>query len=337
MKSYMERKVSAWAAQAQNANDSDAIKETNLKIHFLANHLYAEYEPTLMGMFPAFIDRMDNWLQCVSSEDEQLSMFQLVPQIFYVGKDELNTLYRVAYNTHVTRWVINDIGLKFEDGDIDKKLNDAMIDTWFCPITDSLRINAFYHLNNVPGRYNHRPDWKSLHRFGCPQRIIDYIQSKNVKRIVLLEDFIGSGSQAKPVMDLLSTLELLNLSIPVLVCPILVCPAGLDFLRKNSKYKNIAFSPVIELSEANFIPENAGTTEDELCKKVRKLAIDSYEIVSGVKDTKLNREQPPYGPFGFGDLGALVVMNNNTPDNVLPLIHHSYVTWQALFPRHCRV
>ena len=48
----------------------------------------------------------------------------------------------------------------------------------------------------------------------------------------------------------------------------------------------------------------------------------------------------PYSPFGFphhAPTGGMVVMQGNTPDNSLPLIHWRSSKWCPIFPRHSRV
>jgi hypothetical protein len=68
--------------------------------------------------------------------------------------------------------------------------------TWFCPITDSFKINEFVHINNINNSINYRPDWQSLVELGDTTKVANLILKNNIERIVLLEDFIATGSQA---------------------------------------------------------------------------------------------------------------------------------------------
>ena len=65
-----------------------------------------------------------------------------------------------------------------------------------------MRINAFYHLNNISGT-SYRPDWLSLAKFGDRKAIADFLAAGGIERIVLLEDFVGSGDfvgRSSPVL-----------------------------------------------------------------------------------------------------------------------------------------
>jgi hypothetical protein len=214
---------------------------------------------------------------------------------------------------------------------LSSKVSDGLSHTWFCPLTDSMRINAFYHLNHISG-CNHRPDWLSLAVLADPVKVDAFLRGKKIERIVLLEDFVGNGSQIEPAVAFAGSLVS---RLPTLVLPLVICPAGVESARRwESTYTNIRVRPVLELRRIDFLTRTPQPNEPTDHTDFRLLAIDSFPKLLGGQTAA---EAKIYGPFGFDDTGGLVVLATNCPDNTLPLVHHASDTWKALFPRASRI
>jgi hypothetical protein len=92
---------------------------------------------------------------------------------------------------------------------------------------------------------------------------------------------------------------------------------------------------LLQIEEIGFIQKGQVAGEDALFTATRELINRIHLTVSnGVVPNPFIK---PYGPFGFADTGALVVMHSNCPDNTVPIIHHSSDTWDPLFPRSSRI
>lgn len=324
--SIFER-VTRWAME----NDGHRLYEIFNQIEYHADRRYYEYHPTV-GPHPDFRLRLRDWLNSATEEAAQKALFEFVPHVFFVGSSDFNTLYRSAFNGAITRWVIDLLNLSILDPGLDKKLAKAIEGTWFCPVTDSMQIAAFYHINNISGR-NERPDWHSLGLFGDSKKIEEFMQSRRINRIVLLEDFVGSGSQmCRAVAFALS----LKLKPPILLVPLIVCPAGFRTGQQIArKHAQVTFEPVLALDAECSIQEIPIPGEESLFPRIRDLARRLYgKVTDGLQP---DPHQKPYGPFGFAGTGALTVMYSNCPDNTLPLIHNKSHTWSPLFPRSTRI
>jgi len=323
----IESKVNKWVQNGENK-----YGDINRKIIHLNHWLFSDYEPSL-GPGPDFVTRLSKWLDNVDEEEEQKLLFELVPHIFYIGREELNVLYREAYHTVFAKWLIDNVNAKFSDSNVLQTLNDEIASTWFCPLTDSLRINQFYHINDIPGKHDHRPDWRSLRTFGDIKLISDYIEKNKIKRIVLLEDFIGNGGQVSKAVSFVAE-KFPNL--PILIIPLIICPAGMSQARAfTAAHNNIQISPVVSVSEDYFIHEIETQIESDFFKKIHALAESSYSRVAN--STTIDDNIDPYGPFGWRRTGGIIVMHTNTPNNTLPLIHNKSQTWNPLFKRHKRI
>lgn len=307
--------------------DGAEIQSVNEHVEHLAEELYVEYEPT-KGPYPDFWQRLESWLDNVS-EMEQKVLFKSLKHLFFIGDRELDNLYRVAYNEAVPMWLMDILGLRLDDTNLSSRLVDGLRSTWFCPLTDSMRINAFYHLNHVSG-FNHRPDWSSLCELGSDAKIDKYMTDEGIERIVLLEDFVGSGSQIEDAVRYAASLPG---GRPVLVVPLVLCPIGIPLLDSMvTTYSNLKYKAILTLHRFDFLGSAPVTNEPSLYASLRTIATTAYNQIQ-----KSGPHNQLYGPFGFADTGGLVVLSTNCPDNALPYLHFNCATWNALFPRASRL
>jgi len=300
-------------------------------IQYLDQRLFSEYTPT-QGPHITFQQRLSAWLSDAPNDKSRQTMFQLVSHLFFIGREAYISLYREAYRSPITRWIIDSADIDLCDPVINTKIAQAMNETWFCPISDSMQISEFYHANRISG-VHFRPVWLSLAKFGDRAKLTSYTQKK-FKRVVLLEDFVAAGGQMQPALNLAAELPK---DIEFLLVPLVICPKGADsiedFVKRNPA--NFTFSPVLRLPPRAFVAETPVDGESPFFEAVRQLVQDIYLQVSGGKPPDDNTK--PYGPFGWKRTGALVVMYTNTPDNTLPIIHWTSNTWRSpLFPRSSR-
>jgi len=305
------------------------------QIHYLADKRFHEYQPTF-GAHPGFMIRLRDWLNNLRSEGDQKLLLRLVPNLFFLNSTDFWALYRAIFRDQILRWLIECEGIQFPDPDLRSKLSRSIQETWFCAISDSMEIATFYHVNNLEG-VDLRPDWRTLNTLGDPVRIAEYMTTKGLKKIVLLEDFVGSGTQMEKAVKFAAGLP--NIP-PVLLAPLIIAPAGYSVaIRLCSDFANLNVSPAIKLEKEAFVCEVPANGESSLMPLLRELLNRCYLQVSG--GIHPNPKIKPYGPYGFGRdnprLGALLIMHSNCPDNTIPIVHHSSKSWKPLFPRSSRV
>ena len=310
------------------------IQEVNDHVTHMADRLYSEYEPT-RGPHPDFWQRIEKWLNNLEEESRQQYLFRLLPHVFFVGPREFESLYRGAFNHQVATWLIDQLGISLNELNAGGLLKEAAKETWFCPITDSMRINSFYHLNHIEGR-DYRPDWRSLYKFGSIDKLSSYISQSGIKRIVLLEDFVGNGSQIKKSVEWAASQ--LPGKIPLLIVPLLLCPCGLPFVEEiQQKYPHVRVSPCILLPDSTFIEETASDGESPVFTEIRQICTQAAEQMKEGLDAEQLRRVDRYIPFGWDKTGALIVLYTNCPNNTLPIMFHGSPRWKPLFPRSARV
>ena len=307
------RLVDPWVMDA----DSDDLIQLRDHLVWLQKELFDEYEP---NRYESFDDRVSAWLQNVPDGDDRKSLFRLLEHLFFVGKQQFDSLCRAAYGSQATRWLIDHTGFDLADPNLSLRIDTEMQNTWFCPITDSMRINSFLKLNGHPG-HDYRPEWRSLRMFGDPGKIQEYVRVNRVARLVLLEDFVGSGQQMEDVVPWAANVLP---QLPILVIPLVCCPEGVKTGAKIcAAHGNVIFSPTLTLRPELFLVGTAQQGEPEVFTRVRDIILR----VSG----RLDGWQRQL--FGFEATGALVALYSNCPDNTLPIIHHRGADWEPLFSR----
>lgn len=330
MKDTISDKICRWA---NNPADSTLYDSIDRHIEFKSKKSYNLYDPVPNG--PDFFHRLTSWVNNVDDDDMQKELFKIVPEIYYLGINEFNSLYTAAYNEHILHWLISKNNIKF-DNNINFYINDCVESTIFCSATDSFDIAKFHHRNHINGkkiRYNMRQLLKS----GGIRNFVDELRSKSIKHIVVLEDFVGSGSQIlnidKTGGDNLGLIDFLNDisdDFSSLFCPLVICPKGKENITEAiGQNDNITLSSVLEMPDDMFVKSEAIIRDDEsIYSKI-------YEIVCKV-DPYVGSE---YGPLGYRDTGSLIVMHTNCPDNTISLIHteNEMTGWKALFPRSSRI
>jgi hypothetical protein len=334
MEALLDQKLNRWCRDLPEGPELENILTL---VNHLEKQLYSQFAPS-SGPRTRFWQRMADWLSHLPKESDQKKLFQLVPHLFFVGYQEFQALYRSAFNGPIARWLVEQTGIRFDSPGFEQVLRTAIGTTWFCPITDSMDINAFYNTNRISGR-NIRFLWHSVGKLGDLAKVNAFICDSGIQRIVLLEDLVCTGTQFEQAV--INAASLAG-SPPVMVVPLILCPCGWNRIRSlEARFPQVKFEPVLILEESDFIKPKPAPGEAPLFAEIRKLAVDNYiRLVPNCKQLErrgLLKSQKPYGPFGFGESGGLIVLYRNCPANTLPLIHHAAADWSPLFPRNARV
>ena len=316
MSNKLEKMISDWLFSDVEGN----LLTIYESLDFFSRKLYDDYEPS---QFTRFLDRLYLWLTNVEDDIDRKVLFQLLSRLFFVGRREFEALCRAAYHGDISRWTIDHVGIDITSPDAVDHLEKENATTWFCPITDSMRINAFLKVNSLAG-HKFQPDWASLAKFGDAKKIREYVNSNGIKRLVLLEDFVGTGTQMRSAVRYAAQ----NLyELPVLCCPLILCPRGMDVaIELEEVHQNLSIRPVLTLPESSFVKPAPQPDEEAIYALVRNLTL---KVASRFSDECQGDEA-----FGFNETGALVVMYSNCPNNTLPIVHNNNSeAWRPLFPR----
>jgi hypothetical protein len=309
-----------WAMRDWDA-DSEIFMD-QAAVQYLGKKVYDDYEPS---QFDNFEDRLDRWLHNMDDDEDRLTLFKLLSRLFFIGRPEFESLCRAAFHGPVSRWLVDECAIDIADPAGMEKLNGGIERTWFCPITDSMRINSFLKVNKLIGK-SHRPDWRSLRKFGDPASVLAYIKANEIDRIVLLEDFVGSGTQMKSAVKFAAEL---SKDLRTLACPLVTCPDGdVTGFELQRTYENVTYEPVMRVAPGMLIKADPQPDEPELYQQVRSLV---SRVHARLGPTDRDDESKRF--HGFRGTGAVISMYSNCPNNSLPIIYDETPEWRPLFPR----
>lgn len=331
----VEALVAKWTAASGSDSELAATKSL---LEFLSQELYGDYEP--YAEWPMFWERLGAWIQNVLEEADQQALFRMVPWLLFFGKEEMKTMYRAAFAGPITRWVIEKAPLPIGSPDLAVKFEAAIAQTWFGSMA-GMDIGSFMRLNGI-SEQSLRPEFRVLSHLGDPNKIREHLRKPSefrphgYQRIVVVEDVVGSGRQMRDAVPILEELR----EFEVLLCPIIVAKAGCEAGEKIANpnpnpTSHITFAPHFRIPDAATLgPEPASDDEPTEFGAIRDLVTRTWDRL---------KQAPSYDlPFGFGNLGLLVLTYLNCPNNVPPLFHRmteatdSSSGWFPLFPRVVR-
>ena len=317
--------VEEWTSSSESNQHLGTIRDL---IRFLTVEVYEQYKPH--GDKLPMWDRLTRWIANVSSERDQQTLVEMVVWLLFVGSDEMDSMYRAALHGPITRWLIDQAGLDITSPDLPLQLKAEVKRTFFGSMAGA-NVDDFVRINGIGGQ-SMRPNFRLLAKVGAIKKLQSQLKQGNYKRIVAIEDIVGTGSQMWEAAEFLVKVT----SKPVLLCPLLIAPAGVELWKNDIQTlgKNLFFEPL------NVIPKNAmvpmlkrSRTEPELLIRLRNLVTKTWPKVQG---SNPNPALYSNNGFGCGELGLLVLTFLNCPDNALPLIHNDSDQWDSLFPRTSR-
>jgi hypothetical protein len=292
---------------------------------YLAEKLYSRYEITLNQ--ETFGTILEDWVSSVVAEEHKQFMLLLLRQLQFVHQEALLSLCRSAYNINIWRWLVDHTGLDLFDPLLPQQLIAMERGTLFCAATDSMPLDKFIRVNQM-SNVRDRPCLIQHNRSNTLDGFMANCSARGFRYIVVLDDFVGSGSQTYPILKALTE------GLPhckVLFVPLQICPLGLDTLQKIA---NLEVSPVAAIPDSQIIRSTEINGPDYLRQQLCKLLEETFTYVS-------SGGAPCSNPYGFGCInpnqspfsGVFMVQAHNCPDNAPCMIYHRSLLWQSLFYR----
>lgn len=309
--------IGEWALAS---GKSDALRNNENLIRFLGEWLFAEYQP-----YPEkadFWDQLYLWLDqieaCPTRDVDQRAMFDFIPHLLFAGQRDLTAMYRAAYDGPIRRWLIDQGDLQLDDPDLQQQIGHLRTDTWFGSLA-GMDISGFCRVNRIIGQ-SYRPEFRFIAEFCDIDALKEWLVAEGYKRIVVVEDMVGTGTQFCETLPALAGVGGKE-PIPVLFVPLFIPIQGIELIRtmlQEKPYRHITCTPICVLPQAAMIQ--------------RQQTLGEHDSVARFRDV-IHRHGG--GSFGFGDeYGTLVLSHMNCPDNVPGIIHSPPQV--AIFPRATR-
>ena len=304
-----------------SARSSQSLGETVKEIRFHAEYRFWQFTPCYGDDFE---HRLLAWLNNPSlTVEDKVELLRLLPDVAFIDRDDMMSLYRSAFCDNVRRWVMDQEGLDFRlsESRLRRRLDEAVSKTWICPLTDSLDISQFHHANNL-STHSQRPQWRTLQHFGSVRKIRAYVRSLGIRRLVLVEDVVGSGAQSSTVLR--SVVRELVPGLPVLFVPLVTSHTGLRRAAAVlAEHRVGKVDPVVVVPRIVHVQSTVTPYEPDFVAKARSI---------------VERTRGQFGRrrFGYGGVGSLVVLYTNCPNTTLPMIWSVRKGWRPIFPRVSR-
>jgi hypothetical protein len=273
-----------------------------------------------------FVARLYRWVNNVRDERHRKTMLRSLAHLLFVDRRQMTALARDAYRRVITQWLIK--GTKPDDiclaPDYERRVRSLLSKNWLFSITDSFSFPEFIRANSLTGLP------KALILGENPtdarERLPSRLNSRN--GAVVLEDFVGTGNQARGVLAVIQ--ERAAPTWPIIFVPLLILESGYKNLRNDKRLSNVTVEPVAVISDLECLSPAPQAGEPAAFVPLRSLTrLTAGRVLAALAP---GDEVPPT-PFGYGESGALAVTFHNAPNNTLPLLHHRAPTWDPLFRR----
>jgi hypothetical protein len=276
------------------------------------------------------------WLENVKTIDEKFLLLNSLSFFSFFNRDQCNALYLEALHGPILRWLIEITNLDILDENIDEKLSENIGPTFISAATDSTDISTMRHLCGLQIR--HTKIWNSYINKddnegqrnekieSCKKDLHDW----EYKQIIVLEDFVGSGTQSKEVIDFLGNLQ----DWKILFIPLIICPQGDMAITEHlriKKYDHISYEPISKLPWELILTDDRPLESKSPPQLLADLKEYARKIHTRVTGTDISGST---GYLGYKDTGSLFAKYTNCPDNTLTLYHEKENKhWNPLFPR----
>lgn len=317
------------AKWCQDTNlDHLGLQELKRDIEFLEHVLYNDYHPTSAGRHLDFGGRLSAWIGNLDDETDQQTLLTIFRYLLFISRDNFEAAHRTAFSKNVIQWLFELNRPNIFNGTAENVLRECLRRTKYTEITGSFRLEEFIRINDLNDnlRYTwlqHVVDWD---RNNFRLNHLNFGSAEPKQYLVMFEDFVGSGSQMSEVLDL----AVLIPDVEILLCPLFICPTGHILAEQYAAdYAHLTYSPLLELASDYLISPVTIINEPTEFVAIRELINRVQPRVAGGRQD--------FGPFGFGEIGALVVKHDNCPDNTIPAIHKlTPEEWNPLFYRVSR-
>lgn len=289
--------------------------------------------------------KVDNWLNNFSKTEEKLMALYLLSEFMYFGDSQmrilLKTLFRDLFKYPIIKAIRESNGNTLEKSVIESAFNDELKKTRFIGVGNPSESGA--HLLYFFRQENNLSKNNFIHSFE-----IDLSVNQNIKRLVFLDDFCGSGSQVSTNEDLTRFIDYLRtnrIGIEINYLMLVGTETGIDKIEKtrnfnnvnavmrldnsfrvfdkNSRYFNNVDVPLI-MDEVKIFAQTYGyPLIEQLCKNEGVSSVDLHACASS-------------NSLGYSDCQLLLGFHHNTPDNTLPIIWYDEkdYPWTPIFKRY---
>jgi len=293
----------------------------------------------------------DEWLSNFHDTDvdllekEKINMLYLLSKFMFFGNDELRQLLLSLYRDIFKYPIIAKIRKSNNDTTnsvlIDSEFNKELQKTRFIGVGNSSEsgVHLLYPFRQESGlSKNFFIDTKDI--FSVERHtVVSHTGSKrqtrkitfsnsHIKRYIFIDDFCGSGTQAKEYLSKIRRIKKYDPTIRIEYLMLFATEHGIRELNKLGIFDNFEAVFTLDDSFKVFSPDSRyfKTTPN---KEIEKSFSETTSL-------KYGNNLFPYYPLGYKDCQLLIGFSHNTPDNSLPIFWSAEGGWKPIFLRHVK-
>lgn len=279
-------------------------------------------------------DQYHLWLENFEEEERVYSMF-LLSKFMYFDNENIRELMQRVYEDMYRRPIIYQIRIKNDftrdEGVIEAEFKKELARTRFLcignPSESSAHLLYFFRQENRLERdlfinahqlYTHTREGDSI----IAETVVD-----DIDRIVVLDDFCGSGSQATDFDgEFVVHLKKTKPEIIIDYFALFAIEKGLDKIRKlHYNTANAVF--IMDETYKCFSEDSRFFSDKEGDIKANcKIICNKY-----------GRKLEPRNPLGYKNGQMLLGFHHNTPNNSLPVFWSEKIMWNPIFKRFIKL
>lgn len=319
--------------------NNEAIKmlepRDNNRFDVLEQKIKALHKVAWRDKWEAKSDQYRKWLENFKEGEEQLNAMFLLSKFMYFGNDTIRELMVRVYQDLYKRPIISEIRKK-NNNTTDTALINSLFESiqektrFLCvgnPSESSAHLLYFFRQENLLKRDLFISPHELFVHIKEGGMIHAEIVTKGIERIVLLDDFCGSGKQAKSFND--EFVQFLKEEAP----QIHVSYFALFAIEKGlSSVENLSFDKVKAIftldSSYKCFSENSRFFVDEE---------DEFKANCKQMCMKYGRKLCSSMPLGYRSCQMLLGFHHNTPNNTLPIFYIEKNGWSPMFKRYAKI
>lgn len=318
----------------------------------LKTKIHAYYQTIWKEKWVDGIDQAEEWLDNFTNaeleelEKERVNMLYLLSKFMYFGNVELRqlliSLYRDLFKYPIIFAIRRGQGDTTDIDFINEEFNKELDTTRFlgvgnpsesgvhmlyyfrqeCKLSKEFFINTsdIFKTTKITEELSDKTE-----RIFLKSEITD----KNIKRYVFIDDFCGSGSQAKDYLqNLVENIKFEDKDIEVNYLMLFGTEFGVSEVRKLNVFNKVEAVFTIDETFKTFSNDSRyfKNLPDEIIDK------DFSKLTALKYGTSLFSP-----PLGYGNCELLLGMYHNTPDNSLPIFWSEQNEWQPIFKRYNKI
>lgn len=287
--------------------------------------------------------KVDRWLsnfkgECADLQAEHRHAMHLLAQLIFFGKREIDECLRVLFEEHITYPFVqqNKSLLPTVDGMNKAFQHHLRSSTRFVGVGNPAEsgtsfLYRFRQANGLPLMIFSTPcdAVEIASDEATPSKLTVSLDPPELKHLIFLDDFCGSGTQApRRLKKLVNALRSHHKSVRVSYFLLFSTQAGLETLRGTNLFDEVCPVMIFDNDYKAFCANSHHyrAALPNLDQAVARQMMQHYgrKLVDN-----------PLDALGFGDCQLLVSFEHNTPNNTLPVIwaENSEIPWHAVFPR----